>query len=358
MEPLQVAGGSKHPISDDTEDSVTQNWLAPQALHGSVVTGPPLSLVVEPPSSEVEFPQLLMASHELALTMHCFVASEKPEQVDSHWGGVAEHVLVIDEHTSAQEVGPVPLPGDADPELPDEQAMAAVRKPTENTRKTPRIRAPYHKIRHVAQLATLVEPDHPLRVPAKVPLRSKKTCVARAGKAARTARKEGYDARGAAAFADWLAQNPAALRKELRDQQANARWANTRTHGVVPERSGPPPALPKSKPSKGRRSSGSKGASTIASGSAPEGDDARHVARATHEGFIEKVAREVQGFYAALLKNVARAKLDAMLVKIKDYFTADDCDVSHPLRGTPLLREAARVARKVREITHMNPERR
>ncbi len=158
---------------------------------------------------------------------------------------------------------------------------------------------------------------------------------------------------------DWLAQNPVALREELRDQQADARWSNKRTHGVVPEDDDVLPALPKKKPGRGRRSSGTQGATVIASGSVPASKDARHVERANHEEFIAKVAQEAQDFYTALRKNVHREDLDVALCKVREYFDFDAADknVTHPLRDTHLIREAKRVARKVRELVHMKPER-
>jgi hypothetical protein len=100
-DPLHVAGASKHPISELTDDDATQNWLSVHASHGSLVEpelDPPLLLVV------LLLPHASIAVHDEAPTMHERTSAEKLPQFASQLGGVASHFVVIAEQTSVHDV--------------------------------------------------------------------------------------------------------------------------------------------------------------------------------------------------------------------------------------------------------------
>lgn len=103
VDPLQI-GASKQPISEGTDEALTQNCVEPQLLHGSFDVGVPLSVGVAPASVVVALAHASIASHEIAPKTHFLVASEKLAHVDSHEGGVEPQLFATVAQTSAHVV--------------------------------------------------------------------------------------------------------------------------------------------------------------------------------------------------------------------------------------------------------------
>ena len=222
----------------------------------------------------------------------------------------------------------------------------------------------------VVSLATSVSSIHLRGVPSKNRIRGKRKRERLAVRAASAAAYVGLDKQAR----DWLITNPN-LAHALLEQEEDRKWRNARKHisqQAIEAIAAPPPcerdleldeeaehpATRLRASTRGRRSSASKGAVLLAAGTRPKPKEQRHIERALHDQLIARLFADVHAFYDNLRTVVPRTLLDAILMRIAAYYSANDSNAAHPLRGTPLLRDASRIGRAAsRSMVHMKGER-
>ena len=130
VEPLHEEGGSKQPISDATDDALTQNCVAPHFAQGSWF---PPSLVEGVPASAPALPHASIAAQVDAPVMHARVRSSNEPHRASQSGGAEPHFWPTAAQTSEHEVDALdvaplePLPPEA--ALPDSELHAKKKRP-------------------------------------------------------------------------------------------------------------------------------------------------------------------------------------------------------------------------------------
>ncbi len=197
-------------------------------------------------------------------------------------------------------------------------------------------------------------------MPSKTRVRGKLKRQQLAARAVDVAAYRGLDQRAR----EWLAKNPSIARTIL-EQEQNRRWRNGKERSDIDDVLAAAsvggfllPRAPRPKPARGRRSSASKGAALLASGTTPKPKERRHIERALHDQLIARLFGDVRAFYDKLRTTVPRPVLDSVLERIAAYYAEDDDNFAHPLRETPLLRDASRIGRAAsRSMVHMRGER-